>query len=61
MRATYRAHTRGRDTAECGARGPKVYERVLFTAARMVAVSQPWTAGWLAMRPTDTQARICSR
>ena len=25
MRATYRTHTRGRDTAECGARGPKVY------------------------------------
>eukprot|EP00966_Prymnesium_polylepis_P126494 2925157-Prymnesium_polylepis.1 len=25
MRATYRTHTRGRDTAECGARGPQVY------------------------------------
>eukprot|EP00966_Prymnesium_polylepis_P058722 1359996-Prymnesium_polylepis.1 len=25
MRATYRTHTRGRDTAECGSRGPKVY------------------------------------
>eukprot|EP00966_Prymnesium_polylepis_P191257 4432598-Prymnesium_polylepis.1 len=25
MRATYRTHTRGRDTAECGARRPKVY------------------------------------
>eukprot|EP00966_Prymnesium_polylepis_P153987 3555820-Prymnesium_polylepis.1 len=25
MRATYRTHTRGHVTAECGARGPEVY------------------------------------
>eukprot|EP00966_Prymnesium_polylepis_P314501 7267283-Prymnesium_polylepis.4 len=26
LRAADRTHTRGRDTAECGARGPKVYD-----------------------------------
>eukprot|EP00966_Prymnesium_polylepis_P212933 4931590-Prymnesium_polylepis.1 len=30
MRETYRTHTRGRDTAECGARRPKVHVE-LFT------------------------------
>eukprot|EP00966_Prymnesium_polylepis_P087235 2019015-Prymnesium_polylepis.1 len=29
-------------------------------ATRMIGVSQPWAAGWLAMRPTDACARVRS-